>query len=395
MKKKGLIISTVVMVVVLIASLTTATYAWFSSQAVVRVDSLNIKTVAAEGLQIAMENRSGDSHSISNIVSGELEYNSAATDGNRWLGEEGWGQYLGFGGIDIGQINNAITKSETDSAPTYIDGNYDIVEGTIADLQATTTYYTATEAVGITEFATGVTYYWKDETNKKYMKVQSDETFGTHPKYYTIAVTTDRTTEDLERLTQSQTPTDLSGFVVPTGYDTSNNPTGFNQAVANQHYYELTMVVKNTSAVNAIGMGVMVRGDNNDPHGMVAASRIEIEFVKASTEAGVAQKTANKALEPYSDYVVNSNGTWTDGTQNGDYKFQLDKAEADSMIAEGQLYYVVVRIWVEGTDSACNMDNAGSGFTVNIEFVYTTSEESALGFDGTNAAASVEEIVFA
>lgn len=29
MKKKGLIISTVVMVVILIASLTTATYAWF------------------------------------------------------------------------------------------------------------------------------------------------------------------------------------------------------------------------------------------------------------------------------------------------------------------------------------------------------------------------------
>ena len=31
MKKKGLIISTVVMVVVLIASLTTATYAWFTA----------------------------------------------------------------------------------------------------------------------------------------------------------------------------------------------------------------------------------------------------------------------------------------------------------------------------------------------------------------------------
>ena len=37
MKKKGLIISTVVMVVVLIASLTTATYAWITGTSTVKV----------------------------------------------------------------------------------------------------------------------------------------------------------------------------------------------------------------------------------------------------------------------------------------------------------------------------------------------------------------------
>ena len=59
MKKKGLIISTVVMVVVLIASLTTATYAWFSAQASATVDDLSITTTASSGLQIAMTNGSG------------------------------------------------------------------------------------------------------------------------------------------------------------------------------------------------------------------------------------------------------------------------------------------------------------------------------------------------
>ena len=38
MKKKGLIISTIVMVVVLIASLTTATYAWFNASSEVKVN---------------------------------------------------------------------------------------------------------------------------------------------------------------------------------------------------------------------------------------------------------------------------------------------------------------------------------------------------------------------
>ncbi len=53
MKKKGLIISTVVMVVVLIASLTTATYAWFSSTAMAKISQLNVQTVASTGLTIA------------------------------------------------------------------------------------------------------------------------------------------------------------------------------------------------------------------------------------------------------------------------------------------------------------------------------------------------------
>ena len=52
MKKKGLIISTIVMVVVLIASLTTATYAWFSTSASATISPMNIQTIASEGLQI-------------------------------------------------------------------------------------------------------------------------------------------------------------------------------------------------------------------------------------------------------------------------------------------------------------------------------------------------------
>ena len=53
MKKKGLIISTVVMVVVLIASLTTATYAWFSVSASATINNISITTQASDGLVIA------------------------------------------------------------------------------------------------------------------------------------------------------------------------------------------------------------------------------------------------------------------------------------------------------------------------------------------------------
>ena len=96
MKKKGLIISTIVMVVVLIASLTTATYAWFTSTATATISSMNIQTSAAEGLQIAAVKY--------NVSGAPTTYNGALTldddtngDGSyKWLGaeENGYGSDL-------------------------------------------------------------------------------------------------------------------------------------------------------------------------------------------------------------------------------------------------------------------------------------------------------------
>ena len=54
MKKKGLIISTVVMVVVLIASLTTATYAWFTTEGSATVTDISFGVVASSDLVIGV-----------------------------------------------------------------------------------------------------------------------------------------------------------------------------------------------------------------------------------------------------------------------------------------------------------------------------------------------------
>jgi hypothetical protein len=55
MKKKGLIISTIVMVVVLIASLTTATYAWFNATGSATVSGVTLSTTAAADILIGVE----------------------------------------------------------------------------------------------------------------------------------------------------------------------------------------------------------------------------------------------------------------------------------------------------------------------------------------------------
>ena len=55
MKKKGLIISTVVMVVVLIASLTTATYAWFSVSSVTKIGEFSVSVVSDNAVNIGIK----------------------------------------------------------------------------------------------------------------------------------------------------------------------------------------------------------------------------------------------------------------------------------------------------------------------------------------------------
>jgi len=76
MKKKGLIISTVVMVVVLIASLTTATYAWFSSQAQAEITNVSVYTKATDGLQVAVKTTDTQSFS-SGWVNGAITYENS------------------------------------------------------------------------------------------------------------------------------------------------------------------------------------------------------------------------------------------------------------------------------------------------------------------------------
>ena len=55
MKKKGLIISTVVMVVVLIASLTTATYAWFTASTSTKIDAFDVSVVAGNAINVGVK----------------------------------------------------------------------------------------------------------------------------------------------------------------------------------------------------------------------------------------------------------------------------------------------------------------------------------------------------
>ena len=120
MKKKGLIISTVVMVVVLLASLTTATYAWFSSTAEARVAPIGMTATAAEGILLGVrKDTTSTAVTRTDFVNGDVNWtasetaNKTLTDGT-WAGTNGFGSLLtpmvGSDALNL-NVSEAMTKN--------------------------------------------------------------------------------------------------------------------------------------------------------------------------------------------------------------------------------------------------------------------------------------------
>ena len=91
MKKKGLIISTVVMVVVLIASLTTATYAWFNASANAKVGDIQMAVGASSKVQIGMRAKASVGTSETDYKSGTITFGAG--------GDLNDGTYDGLGSL--------------------------------------------------------------------------------------------------------------------------------------------------------------------------------------------------------------------------------------------------------------------------------------------------------
>ena len=362
MKKKGLIISTVVMVVVLIASLTTATYAWFSSTAQVKVDNLSITTISTEGLQIALKNTDNTYASGSDLI---------YTEG-KWTGSsDTWGSSLEF----------------KDFVQGAADGNEGVVE-----------------FAGMKDAATRVT-----DANQGYAVDKSTEnTMFTHAIYKDVTLYSDKSCTNavwtaggavdtwntavaengaIANATALYAKYPVNTFLVPTGYDAAIQPTGYRPAQANKDYAMLPIVVRATSAdVMQIFYQITVTPtvDNIEADyipGMAAASRIVVN--EQETE-----DTYKKNINPYSDakmtdtMIVNSATNQKYGNANAytytGFVYNGYNEETSAKVAAGtgeKVLYLL--IWIEGTDTECTNTTAGSGMTINIAIDYTKLDTSA------------------
>ena len=154
MKKKGLIISTIVMVVVLIASLTTATYAWFNATSEVKVNDIElaITSNAAVNVGVRTSGARGTTSSYQNYKYETVQ--STATDNTlAWgsSGTTGLGSVLQFQALNL-SVNSALGTA-TGTAGNYVVNStafeYDtLASRTIVKAEAGTDSLTATTDQG-------------------------------------------------------------------------------------------------------------------------------------------------------------------------------------------------------------------------------------------------------
>ena len=128
MKKKGLIISTVVMVVVLIASLTTATYAWFTAASKTEVTPIEFSVTTNSDLTIGVSKtnsiNAGDTIGQNLFLSGDgLNFNT--TEGKWEGGSEGLGYSINTGLSLAGMTKAVFTGTPYDSSNADTTGTID------------------------------------------------------------------------------------------------------------------------------------------------------------------------------------------------------------------------------------------------------------------------------
>ena len=133
MKKKGLIISTVVMVVVLIASLTTATYAWFTAEGSASVTQIGFTVASDSDLSIGVSanNTFKDKPGWAEFYSDNTVFSAPDKTNARgsWRGDtNGLGLTINTG-LDLTTIKKAVysfnndANAATNTATAYEKGN--------------------------------------------------------------------------------------------------------------------------------------------------------------------------------------------------------------------------------------------------------------------------------
>ena len=147
MKKKGLIIATIVMVLVLAVSLTTATYAWFAASTTTTVDTLTLKVDSASAVAIGAKTANTynqDSFMYGSVTLGNdtsTVYNPLYTGGETGLGSS---LSLGTGEMTLTlskAINSAtsIVEGTSVTGATSSDGHFDPATGVIYAASSSTT----------------------------------------------------------------------------------------------------------------------------------------------------------------------------------------------------------------------------------------------------------------
>jgi len=314
MKKKGLIISTVVMVVVLIASLTTATYAWFTAGSTVSVNDITMSVVAGSDVAIGMAktNAYKADATMDDFVNGSLTWDGAAAE--KWTGDAALSSTLNTN-LPAIQVSKAI------STAVKVGENYTV---------DATQWVEANEANVVRASGNGATA--ENSSAEAAIMNAGKEADGTTVKagdYISLAMGVQAVAPNLKSI----------GCVITV------EPTG----------------TKTTLGMNA-AIHVRYRLNGGD---------WEEKDIYGTTANYGTLKTAVTNANP--GVVKDTDGT-TDKTMTGaqSIKIEIASSNTDTTALGDTINQIEVIIFIAGYDPDCNVAATGSSCNIHINFVSAT-----------------------
>ena len=343
MKKKGLIISTVVMVVVLIASLTTATYAWFSVNPNAEISNITVETKASEGLEIAAYHIADGAISL---YSGNVTLQGESTEQDprpRYWGAETAGDYGA-------SISMAASADATENTPlisniyaTSGDGSKLFVN--TATLQALNSQ---AKPDNIAEAVENTNYFALDFTLRASNK-------GTiFVKQLSVTPTGSGVKQNMAGALRvalfATTPNVAAISAAPTWSHTTNGK--FLYDPYGNKYYAGGSWTNDTNPGKVYATGAGAYADNKSTKPL---SHTDVWGTKYIVGQGIGTSGMAAYNREFSN-LANAIGT------TGNAAFSISEIEASQMI------YLRLVVWYDGEDECCIKSFAGGGANLQINF---------------------------
>lgn len=320
MKKKSLLVATIVMVLVLAVSLTTATYAWFSATASATVESIRLEATAADGLIIGAL---GTTTAQASRQYTDYRYGDIVWDGSKWNGDSYMGTKLNF------QIQD----------PQDATQNIDMTIGASKAVSYTTTSISGTgSASSVTIPANS---WYKANGDASVLDTTSIAPAVVQQDYidFDLAVTTSKVNSVSQAYMTLQ--------IVPTAQ------AQIKMAAAIHFYLAIYDGTTETVITDTIANG-----------GMSAyPGKVQSNNFTGNVTAGTYVGTAGSTPDDQHTVAV---GDW--------YYIVPLYDSATQMTPFEDLIQVKLIVWIEGEDDACIIANAGTGADVKIFFDYASEQ---------------------
>ena len=331
MKKKGLIISTVVMVVVLIASLTTATYAWFTADSTTTIEPIEFSVSAGSDVSIGLK-----------------------TDN---------------------------TYAETVTSGSFMSGTTVIADGFLTDGVPNGTIPTENAA------------YW-DGTNNLGSSIDMQLDLSDMKKAVgTGKVGGDAATAALASL-RTEATSSVDGMVMASGYGSAVTTTTTERAFAQRDYLDVVIGVQATATdLEKVICNITINPRSTDRDlGMNAAIHVawkingslvngadgNVDFYDKNTgdpqsgdyHLGTTTASIAKTAVGGNTNTVPYGGTSSQVLNNGAKNLAITITDAGSgnFVSREEIFQIHLLIWIDGADEDCVQAAQGVGSQIYINF---------------------------